>query len=114
MPKALRRLRQFLSPKPLEPARLEIGDAGLEVFFRRNGQARRLVLRLNSEGTAAIVTVPKGISRARALDFVERSAVWLEARLAQRGVRVDLAPGSSIPLRGDAPRDPPHPGGAAR
>lgn len=100
MSKALRRLRQFLSPKPLEPARLEIGGTGLEVFFRRNGQARRLVLRLNSEGTAAIVTVPKGISRARALDFVERSTVWLEARLAQRGVRVDLAPGSSIPLRG--------------
>jgi len=97
MPKALRRLRQFLSPKPLEPARLAIG---LDVLFRRNGQARRLVLRLNNEGTAAIVTVPKGVSRARALDFVERSTAWLEARLAQRGERVVLAPGSSIPLRG--------------
>lgn len=97
MPKALRVLRRFLSPKPLEPARLA---SGLDVLFRRNGQARRLVLRLNSEGTAAVVTVPKGISRARALDFVERSAAWLEARLAQRGERVVLAHGSSIPLRG--------------
>lgn len=100
MPKALRRLRQFLSPKPLEPARLAIGLAGLDVLFRRHGQARRLVLRLNGEGTAAIVTVPNGVSRARALAFAERSAVWLEARLAQRGERVVLAPGWAIPLRG--------------
>ncbi len=100
MPKALRRLRQLLSPKPLEPARLAIGPAGLDVVFRRHGQARRLVLRLNGEGTAAIVTVPRGVSRARALDFAERSAIWLEARLAQKGDMIALAPGSAIPLRG--------------
>ncbi|MGQ0485171.1 MAG: M48 family metallopeptidase [Hyphomicrobiales bacterium] len=100
MPKVLRRLRQFLSPKPLEPARLAIGPAGLDVVFRRHGQARRLVLRLNGEGTAAVVTVPRGVSRARALDFAARSAGWLEARLAQRGERVALLPGSAIPLRG--------------
>jgi predicted metal-dependent hydrolase len=98
--KPLRALRRFLSPKPLEPARLAIGPAGLEVEFRRHRQARRLVLRLNSEATAAIVTVPRGVSRARALDFARRSAAWLEARLAQRGEPVALAPGSAIPLRG--------------
>ena len=100
MAAVLRRLADWLAPKPLEPLQISFGAHQLDVIFRRHASARRLVLRLNSEGTAAVVTVPRGISRPRAMAFVNRSADWLEARLAQRGPSIVLRPGNVIPLRG--------------
>lgn len=96
----LRRLRKLSQPKPLEPAIIDCRGTALEVLFRRNLKARRLVLRLNPEGTAAMVTVPRGVSRPQALDFVERSLDWLGERLESRGELIKLRPGSRIPLRG--------------
>jgi predicted metal-dependent hydrolase len=97
---AFRQLSRLLSPKPLEPARMVIANETLEIVFRRHANARRLVLRLNTEGTAAVVTVPRGVSRAQALDFVKRSTAWLETRIEQRGSNIALRPGNAIPLRG--------------
>ena len=102
MPALLRGVRRLVAPKPLEPASIDCGGKPLEVIFRRKDNARRLVLRLNSEGTAAMVTVPRGVSRSQALDFVNRSNDWLETRLEQRGDNIHLKPGSFIPLRGEA------------
>lgn len=100
MPGLIRRLRRLAAPKPLEPSVIDCAGTRIDVVFRRNQSARRLVLRLNPEGTAAIVTVPKGVSRALALDFVERSSGWLAQRLSQRGENIHLRPGHRIPLRG--------------
>jgi hypothetical protein len=91
----------MLTPTTLEPAQLAIGPEQLDVVFRRHVNARRLVLRLNPEGTAALVTVPRGVSRNRALDFVRRSTPWLETRLEQRGKNIALKPGNVISLRGE-------------
>ena len=96
----LRSLQQKLGPGPLEPSRLRVGDEVLEVVFRRHAQARRLVLRLNPTGTGVLVTVPRGVSRARALEFTERSRSWIEARVQARGGLIHLADGSALPLRG--------------
>lgn len=95
-------LGRLLAAKPLEPASLQVGEEKLEIVFRRHANARRLVLRLNPEGTGAIVTMPRGISRAQALAFANRSQSWLEARLKQRGSTIFLRAGSIIPLRGEA------------
>lgn len=96
----LRTLQRAVAPKPLEPSFIRIGPEIFEVIFRRHAQARRLVLRLNSDGTAVLVTVPKGVSRARALDFTERSRPWIEERVRSRGGNARLLPGHLIPLRG--------------
>lgn len=72
----------------------------LDVVFRRHAQARRLVLRLNSTGTGVLVTVPKGVSRARALEFTERSRCWIEERVRARGGLIHLEPGHVVPFRG--------------
>ncbi len=101
MPSLLRRLKGLAAPKPLAPAVLDCAGQTLPLLFRRNASARRLVLRLNPEGTAAIVTVPRGVSRAQALDFAERSAQWLADRLVKRGGNIPLRAGSRIPLRGE-------------
>jgi predicted metal-dependent hydrolase len=97
----LRRLRKVVAPKPLEPAIIECSGTPVSVVFRRNAAARRLILRLNSEGTAAVVTVPRGVSRAQALDFVQRSTDWLSDHLSKRADNVPLRAGSRIPLRGE-------------
>lgn len=86
---------------PLLPASIMLETGSIEVIFRRHAQARRLVLRLNPEGTAAVVTVPRGVSRPRALAFAERSREWIEERLQKRGDSIPLRPGSIISLRGE-------------
>lgn len=96
----LRSLQRTAAPKPLEPSRLVIGEEVLDVVFRRHAQARRLVLRLNSSGTGVVVTVPKGVSRGKALDFTERSRSWIEERVKSRGGLIRLEPGHVLPLRG--------------
>ncbi|MFT3988762.1 M48 family metallopeptidase [Aestuariivirga sp.] len=101
MAPALTTLRRLLAPKPIPPAELLLGETRIEVIFRRHASARRLVLRLNPEGTAAIVTVPKGVSRSAALDFAQRSEAWLVTRIAQRGTPIPLKAGSLIPLHGE-------------
>jgi predicted metal-dependent hydrolase len=101
MPPLLRRLRKLVAPKPLEPAVIECGGKPLSVVFRHNERARRLVLRLNADGTAALVTVPHGASRLQAIAFVHRSSDWLSARLKQHGENIYLRHGSHIPLRGE-------------
>jgi predicted metal-dependent hydrolase len=98
---AFRHIRRVLTPDNFDPAEIVIGAEQLEVLFRRHAHARRLVLRLNQEGTAAVVTVPRGVSRHRALDFVHLSAPWLATRLEQRGKNIALCPGNHIPLRGE-------------
>lgn len=97
---AFHRLGRLLAAKPLEPALLHVGEEKLQIVFRRHANARRLVLRLNLEGTGGIVTVPRGVSRSQALSFVNRSQAWLEARLKQRGSNISLCAGNCIPLRG--------------
>ena len=96
----LRNLQRAVEPKPLEPSRIQIGGDILDVVFRRHAQARRLVLRLNTSGTAVMVTVPKGVSRVRALEFTERSRDWIEQHVQSRGGSIHLLPGHSIPFRG--------------
>ena len=96
----LRSLQRTAAPKPLEPSHLLIGGEVLEVVFRRHAQARRLVLRLNSSGTGVVVTVPKGVSRGKALEFTERSRNWIEERVKSRGGLIRLEHGHVLPLRG--------------
>ena len=94
------KLRSAHPPKPLEPASLLIGGEAFAVIFRRHAQARRMVIRLNSEGTAVVVTVPGHATRVQALDFTERSRGWIAEKLAAHGGSIAMQPGNRIPLRG--------------
>ena len=96
----LQRQHRAAAPKPLEPARIRIGDEFLDVVFRRHAQARRLVLRLDGNGQNVLVTVPNGVSRMRALEFTERSRDWIAQHLKTRGDAIHLAPGHEVPIRG--------------
>lgn len=100
MIRLLKNLRETAKPELLEPASLNINDETIGVTFRRHAKARRLVLRLEPAGCGLLLTVPKGISRARALDFVERSRNWISEQLCNRGQLTHLQHGETIRLRG--------------
>ncbi len=101
MKRLLRALERAVAPPSLEAADLAIGADVLTVEFRRHANARRLVLRLNPARTGVMVTVPKGVSRARALDFVRRSRDWIASQIRARGEIIELKPGHRLPLRGE-------------
>lgn len=94
------KFRSAGQPKPLEPASIMIGAESVDVVFRRHAMARRMVLRLNPEGTGVVVTVPGHATRHQALDFTERSRDWIIEKLGTRGEVIALKPGNFLPLRG--------------
>lgn len=94
------KLYRALAEKPLEPASMVVGGIALDVQFRRHARSKRLVLRLSSDASTIVVTVPRHVSRARATAFAEGSREWIARRLAQRAGSVELKPGQSISLRG--------------
>jgi predicted metal-dependent hydrolase len=95
------RTRKVPERQSLDATHLVVGDRDILVNFRCHAQARRLVLRLTATGDAAVVTVPHGVSRAQAIEFVERSGSWLSERLAAASDRILLEPGAVVPLRGE-------------
>ena len=96
----LESLRKTTEQRTLEPSSLSLGDEAISVVFRRHVNARRLILRLEPCGSGLLVTVPRGVSRARALDFVERSRSWICSQLDKRGRLTHLEPGQCLKLRG--------------
>ena len=85
------------SPPTPRPA-----DAGSEVLYRKHPRARYYRLRVEVNGTA-VVTIPKGGSRAEASRFLEKHRDWVEGEQARRrseGHRHCWRPGTRILFRG--------------
>jgi predicted metal-dependent hydrolase len=90
----LRRLG--LGAQEIQPAVILIDATPVTVIFKRNGQAKRLILRLAKSGQDVVVTLPKRASEKSALAFVEKSSAWIASQLAKRRKPVE----GSMPLRG--------------
>jgi predicted metal-dependent hydrolase len=78
----LRRLG--FAPKDIQPAIILIGATPVTVIFRRNAQAKRLIIRLSKSGKDVVVTLPKRAGEKSALAFVEKSSAWIATQLARR------------------------------
>lgn len=96
----LGKLVKAWSDTPVEPCSILVDGQPVIVSFRRNGRARRIILRLTRDAGGVIVTLPRTVNAARALAFVEKSVPWISKHLKRREPRAVLGPGSSIPLRG--------------
>lgn len=92
----LRLFRRRAEPKQ---AVIDIAGKPVSVAFRRNKQARRLIIRLSRRRDGVIVTMPPRSSAAEALDFARRSQAWIAARLAAEQETVAFASGAAIPVR---------------
>jgi predicted metal-dependent hydrolase len=88
-------------PKIIEPAQLAIGGHSIAVSFRRNGRARRLVLRLSRDRCGVVVTLPPRVSRSEALVFVRKSSRWIGERLKFEPADRPLRAGEEIVIRGE-------------
>ncbi len=78
------------------------GESRLPVKFRRNGRARRCILRLTRDGRAQ-VTLPHGVSFDEGRQFAQSCSEWLRRQLAKRAaVQADLVwqPGRLVLWRG--------------
>lgn len=62
--------------------------------------ARRMILRIDRRHGGATLTLPRGVARARAEQFVLTQIGWLEQKLASLPERTAFRDGASIPFRG--------------
>jgi len=87
--------------KPL-PDHIELHADGtpLRIRLRADPRARRYLLRLPSDYSGPVLTVPRGGDLERAERFARQHIGWLLERMDARPDHVPLLPGSIIPLRG--------------
>lgn len=78
----------------------ELSLAGAPLKVRADKRARRLRLRLDTKGEGLTLTVPRGVSRRRALAWASEHEEWALEALGRRGSGVALAPGAMVPLYG--------------
>jgi predicted metal-dependent hydrolase len=78
----------------------ELSLGGVPVTIRVSPRARRLRLKVDPRTGAVLLTVPRRVSRRRALAWAAEHGLWVEKTLADIPARTPLAPGSLIPFRG--------------
>ena len=77
---------------------LEIDGGKLPLKIKRNPRARRIILRLDREGTGVVLTIPFRASRQRAVDFAKTHSDWIREKLGAAARRTVFADGAIIPL----------------
>jgi predicted metal-dependent hydrolase len=83
------------------PPVLEIDGREVPISYRRNARARRIIMRMDTQGYGIVLTVPEGTSPSRAFDFARSQTGWIWQRLEREAPR--QAPslhGSTIIIRG--------------
>ena len=68
--------------------------------YRRTSRARRVSIKVDVSRGRVVLVAPYSTGKARALDFLERNAVWLHGQLAKMPAAVPFADGGTIPLLG--------------
>jgi predicted metal-dependent hydrolase len=87
--------------RPPEQLRVAVAGEAVQVAVRRNGRARRLILRIDGASGAPVLTLPERTSLAQGETFLKRNVAWLETRLSRRPAEAPLSDGSIFPLRGE-------------
>lgn len=68
--------------------------------LRASPNARSLRLRVDSRTGAVVLTVPRRVSRKRALDWAAGQRAWIEDALARVPAPERIGPGCQVPLHG--------------
>ncbi len=80
---------------------IDIDGQSVAVEVRRHPQARRMILRLNENGTGAVVTIPKYVAFKEGIEMAQRKASWIQHQLAKKPEVVEFADGAEVPLLGE-------------
>jgi predicted metal-dependent hydrolase len=105
-------LRALFYRRPSEPGTLDIyfDRAVYHVRLRRNRQARRYTLRIDTAAREVVLTMPPRGSVKAAKEFAQKHGAWIAARLHRLPEAVPFADGTELPLRGAAHRIAHRPG----
>ncbi len=79
---------------------IQIGGRSVSLRIRLSAQARRLILRHDPRAGGFRLTLPRGVSVAHALRFVEGQAGWISAQLDRATIMTEFRPGAQIPIGG--------------
>jgi len=79
---------------------LVLDGCSVPVSFRPNQRAKRIILRLDKQGAGIVLTIPKGTSKQKALEFAASQGVWIAGQLAKQPDLITFAAGQNIPVRG--------------
>jgi predicted metal-dependent hydrolase len=71
------------------------------VRLKVSPRARRMRLSVDPRTRSVLLTVPRRVSRRRALAWASGHRAWIEAALAGIPPSLAFAPGASVPLRGE-------------
>lgn len=83
-----------------ESLELDFGGETVPVRIRRNGQARKLTLRVRAATRDVVLTTPPHVSLAAIFDFANRHREWVHTRLGRLPDIVPFVAGAMVPLRG--------------
>ncbi len=100
---SLAALRQLIDPDRRDAptdAFVEVDGTSLPVTFKRNAQARRIILRMNPKEKGVLLTVPPGTTQHEALAFARSQKAWIAARLKRTPDTIAFAEGILLPVRG--------------
>ncbi|MAF48904.1 MAG: SprT family zinc-dependent metalloprotease [Rhodospirillales bacterium] len=86
----------------IEERRIEIGGRQIPVRLRRNGAAKRIILRIDQERDGVVLTLPKWARQAEALALLSERGAWVLERIEALPGRVEFADGARVPYF-DAP-----------
>lgn len=80
---------------------IEVEHAGetYRVLLRATPTARRITLRVSYSSGAVILTMPRRVALADAVDFAQRHAAWIGARLRRLPEPIPFECGAVIPVR---------------
>ena len=86
----------------VEPAAiLYIDGRPVPLRLSRNGQARRILLRLDKQGDGVVVTLPKWVPKAEGIAWAEKQVPWIASRLSALPTRTPFSDGAVIPFKGE-------------
>ncbi len=79
---------------------IDIGGREIPLIVRRHPRAQRIILRINTVGEGAVVTIPAHADPADGLEMARRQSAWLGERLDDVGARIEFSDGVQVPFQG--------------
>ena len=76
------------------------GDPPIALSLRRSPRARRISLRISALDGRVTLTLPKGLSERKALDFAREKEAWMRRHLEAQQPEVIAGHGTAIPVEG--------------
>ncbi len=84
----------------IDPKILRFDGRQIPLEIRRHARARRITLRLTSDGQGVRLVLPERVPVKEGLAFAERNRGWILQRLSDQPERIVFCDGASIPLLG--------------